>query len=175
MNKLTKTSSRHVRRLFGGTLVLAALLGFSAQATYAESGSSGDKRDTVKSPYTVPIYNTCNDELIIINGEQTTTSRFETKSDGSFRWRAIDTMIGSGASDKGAIYKFDDVAESDLKVKAGQGTARSTLTHEIVLKKVSGSKRSGENLIVYATSTTVLDTNTGELVVNRENYGTKCR
>jgi hypothetical protein len=143
---------RMLAAVFGLTLVMAAPV-LAAETTTFE--------------FTEAVFNTCNDDLTVINGKETITTEVTRLRGGRFRYDFQDFKRGTGSGLTGKQYTYRNTF-SDSFVATPEGGLVSTRTSQfITLKKVGGPR--SENMDVDVSERIVFDAKTGEaLRVSRE-------
>jgi hypothetical protein len=147
---------------------ILAILAIAALA-FPASASAADW-ETTTFPFTDAIYNTCNDEVVIVNGSYTISTRITTRANGFLRYEVRERKFGTGQSDKGFNYTFSSYAGDDMRIRP-ERYVRRTVGSLMELQKVGTT---GESLWVMAFDTLLTDTQTGETIVEKSEYKTVC-
>ena len=149
---------RMLKRMMAAVFALTLVMAVLAQPASAE---------TTTFEFTEAVFNTCNDDLTVINGKETITTEVTRLSGGRFRYYFQDAQRGTGSGLTGKQYTYRDTF-TDSFVATPQGGLVSTTTSQFITLKKVGEPRS-ENMDVDARERIVFDAKTGEaLKVNRE-------
>jgi hypothetical protein len=149
-----------LKRMLAAVFALTLVMAVPAQPASAET-------TTTTFQFTEAVFNTCNNDLTVINGKETITTTVIPLRDGSFKYYFRDSKSGTGSGLTGKQYTYTNTF-TDSFVTTPQGGLVSTNTSQfITLKKVGGPR--SENMDVDVRETITFDATTGEaLKVSRE-------
>jgi hypothetical protein len=155
---------RRLIALFAMVMLAAMVMAVPAQAA--------SDWQTTTFPITDAKYNTCNGDIVVINGKLTTRTRITNSTHSGFlRFELRESMSGTGVSDTGASYKFSSSSRDEFQVKE-QRYVYTQQTYNILLDKVGTT---GSDLRVRWSVTKMTDTQTGETTVVKDDYQAVCR
>jgi hypothetical protein len=144
-----------------GAVFAAVLIGVATAAT-----------TTTRFPFTTAFFNTCNNDLIIINGTQTVQTTIIDLGDGRLRFRLRDRMVGTGEDASGNRYTFMSTTTDEFDTRH-EPFVRSHQVNSITLKKVGGP--SSEDLHIDVRQTLVTNSATGEVQVEEQEFEAECK
>jgi hypothetical protein len=151
-------------------LLVAAVA--AASLVWAPAAVAADATtDTTDFPFTDAIYNSCNDEVVIVNGVLTVSTTIQLVGN-DLRYRMTSKMRGSGRSDKNVDYTYDNVSSSKFVTRADQAFVDNTDWQFVLLKRQGPG--GGKNLVIGVLRHTTTNQLTGDTTVGIDRYITKC-
>jgi hypothetical protein len=147
-----------------------ACTGLLALPAVASARQPDETRTRTVFASTTALIDTCNgDDVVVLNGEQRTETRVRLDGD-RLRWDLDTRFRGSGVSNTGVAYRADDRYSDSGRDRIDQQLYSATTTHVLELKREGG----GSDLRVRWTSALTVDTATGEIVTQKDEYRASC-
>jgi hypothetical protein len=151
-----------LKRLMAAVFALALVMAAPAQAADWQ---------TTTFPRTEAVFNTCNNDLVVINGKQTISTRITNGPDGFLRFELRETMYGTGViSATGAKYTYSNRFYDDFQVRE-QRYIYTKVTRFILLDKVNST---GQDMDVDVHEELVTDTQTGTTTIIKQEFEADC-
>ena len=164
-----------MKRLVPTAVVAAALMCAPATALATDGQDATTTAPTVETttwPFTDAVYNTCTDELIVVNGNVTVRTSM-TLSGSDMVYRMTTWYRGAGESDKGGHYTYGNVSYSGFRTRAEQTFFDST---DLALMRLRRDDRApGTTLTVWMVKDTTINQVTGDIDVRLDTFKTTCR
>jgi hypothetical protein len=154
---------RMLKRMLAAVFALTLVIGASAQPAAAE---------TTTFEFTEAVFNTCNDDLTVINGKEKITSEVTRLSGGRFRYFFQDVKRGTGSGLTGKQYTYSNKFTDSFVATPAGGLVASTVRQTITLKKVGGPR--SENMDVDVFEKITFDAKTGEALKVRREFEAEC-
>src|SRR4051812_22935429 len=144
--------------------VATAAIGALLIASPATALAAGDQT-TTSWPITEPIYNTCNDEMVLINGTWTETVR-QRFDNGRLRYEsnAFLTKVTAAATETGRAYTVRKTASYRLDNDDIKGVSRTTQLETLLVSPKTRTSGKNETLRVVAYKDQTVNTRTGESI-----------
>jgi hypothetical protein len=102
------------------------------------AGTAVAVTDTTTFQFTEAVFNTCNDDLTVINGKETITSEITRLSGGGFKVFFRDKKVGTGSGLTGKQYRYRNVFTDTFTASATGGLVSTSPSQFITMKKVGG-------------------------------------
>jgi hypothetical protein len=148
------------------SLLLAVLFLASTMAAAQAQAQS----QTTTFPVTNVQFNTCNGDLVILNGKETVRSNIQVNN-GIFYVHLSDRIRGEGVSATGARYTYDNSSRDQYSTS--EGVTRTVQKTRLVLNKVDGP--GPDDLVVLARSTFLVNNQTGQVARESQEFQARCR
>lgn len=108
-----------LKRVLATVFALTLVMVVPAQPASAET-------TTTTFQFTKAVFNTCNNDLTVINGKQKITTEVTRLSGGSFRYEFRDVKRGTGTGLTGKQYTYRNVFEDSFVAVPEGGSCRPT-------------------------------------------------
>ena len=128
--------------------------------------------ETTTFEFTEAVFNTCNDDLTVINGTERITSTVTQLRGGGIKVDYRDKKFGTGSGLTAKRYTYRNVFTDTFTTTAVGGLVSTRTSQFITLKKVGGPR--SENMDVDATESIVFDATTGEVVSVKREFEAEC-
>jgi hypothetical protein len=126
---------------------------------------------TTAFPRTEAVFNTRNNDLVVINGKQMINTRITTGPDGFLRFELRESMYGTGLiSATGAKYTYSNRFYDDFQVRE-QRYVYTNVTRYIHLDKVNST---AQDMDVAVHEELVTDTQTGQTKIIKQEFEAEC-
>jgi hypothetical protein len=128
--------------------------------------------ETTTFEFTEAVFNTCNDDLTVINGKETITTEVTRLRGGRFRYYFQDAQRGTGSGLTGKQYTYRNNFTDSFVATPEGGLVSSTVRQFITLKKVGGPR--SENMDVDVFERITFNAKTGEALRVQREFEAEC-